>query len=341
MLSRNFDRTAMLLKEILLEPRWDTTEFRLARIRTKNNLIQSEARPASVAANAFYRLIYGDKSIFGYNPAGSRETVENITIDDLKSYYESNFSPRSAKILISGKVSKEQALSVLNSLAEEWKEKEVRQISWPQPVAPEKPVIYFIDIPGSRQSVVYAGYPCISRSNPDFVKIDFINYRLGGAFTSILNQILREEKGYTYGASSYLPAMRSIAPFTASTSVRSDATYETVRIIREELEKYGTSLSDADVSFIKNCIIRSNALRFETNDALTGMLSTMAKYGFPADYIKNEENIIRNMTLDESREIAAKYIRPDKMYYLVVGDAATQLGKLEKIGFGKPVLIKR
>jgi zinc protease len=341
MLSRNFDRTVTLLKEILLEPRWDTAEFRLARIKTKNNLIQSEARPGSVASNAFYRLVYGDRSIFGYNPAGNRETIDNITIDDLKSYYEKNFSPSSAKILISGKISKEQALSILNPLAEQWKGKEVRQISWPQPVAPEKSVIYFIDIPGSRQSVVYAGYPCISRTNPDYVKIDFINYRLGGAFTSILNQILREEKGYTYGASSYLPEMRSVAPFTASTSVRSDATYETVRIIREELEKYGTSLSDADISFIKNCMIRSNALRFETNDALAGMLSTMAKYGFPADYIKNEENIIRNMTLEDSRAVASKYIRPDKMYYLVVGDAATQLGSLEKIGFGKPVLIER
>jgi len=341
MLSRNFEKTAQLMKEIILEPRWDTTEFRLARIRTKNNLIQSEARPGSVASNGFYRLIYGDKNIFGYNQSGTKETIDNITIDDLKTYYENNFSPSSVRILISGNISKEKALAILNPLAEQWKAKDIIQKSWPQPAEPEKSIIYFIDIPGSRQSVVYAGYPCISRSDPDYVKIDFINYRLGGAFTSILNQILREEKGYTYGASSYLPEMRSIAPFTVSTSVRSDATFETVKIIKEEMEKYGKNLSDTDLTFIKNCMIRSNALRFETNNALAGMLSTMAKYNFPVDYIKNEENTIRNMTLEESREIAARYIRPDKMYYLIVGDAATQLSSLGKIGFGKPVLINR
>jgi zinc protease len=208
-------------------------------------------------------------------------------------------------------------------------------------VTPEKSAIYFIDMPGSRQSVVYAGSPCISRNNPDYVKISFINYRLGGAFTSILNQILREEKGYTYGASSYLPEMKSVAPFMASTSVRSDATFETVRIIKEEFEKFAAGLSDDDIVFIRNCMIRSNALLFETNDALAGMLSTMAKYNLPDDYIKNEEKIIRNMTLEESREIASKYISPDKMYFVVVGVAASQRNCLGKIGFGMPVPVSR
>jgi len=341
MLSRNFDKTVELMKEIILEPRWDTTEFRLARLRTKNKLIQAEARPGSVASNAFYRLVYGDKSIFGYNPSGTRESIENITLDDLKAYYEKYFSPAVASISISGKITKEQALAALNPLAELWKARDIRPTSWPQPVTPEKSAIYFIDIPGSRQSVVYAGSPCISRNNPDYVKISFINYRLGGAFTSILNQILREEKGYTYGASSYLPEMKSVAPFTASTSVRSDATFETVRIIKEELEKFAGGLTDDDIVFIRNCMIRSNALLFETNDALAGMLSTMAKYNLPEDYIKNEENIIRNMTLEESRVIASRYISPDKMYFVVVGDAATQMDGLGKIGFGLPVPVSR
>jgi zinc protease len=87
-------------------------------------------------------------------------------------------------------------------------------------------------------------------------------------------------------------------------------------------------------------MIRSNALRFETNGALVGMLSTMTTYGFPDDYIKKEEDVIKNMTVEESKAIINKYIVPDKMYYVIVGDAATQLKPLEKIGFGKPLLIK-
>jgi zinc protease len=106
------------------------------------------------------------------------------------------------------------------------------------------------------------------------------------------------------------------------------------------MEKYREGVSPEDLQFIKNCMIRSNATRFETNGDRLGMLSTMTKYGFSPDYIKNEENIIRDMTLEEHKAITQKYIVPDKMYYIVVGDAATQMKPLEKIGFGKPVLIQ-
>ena len=93
-------------------------------------------------------------------------------------------------------------------------------------------------------------------------------------------------------------------------------------------------------SLLKDCMILSNALRFETNGSLVGMLSTMSKYGLPEDYIKQEENVIKNMTIEEHKAITDKYIVPDKMYYVIVGDAATQLKPLEKIGFGKPMLVK-
>jgi zinc protease len=135
--------------------------------------------------------------------------------------------------------------------------------------------------------------------------------------------------------------MKVKAPFIVSTSVRSDATFESVKIIRDEMEKYRNGVSEADIQFIKNCMILSNALRFETNGSLAGMLTTMAKYNFPDDYIRNEEKVIRGMTVDEHKATADKYIIPDKMYYVVVGDAATQLKPLEKIGFGAPIVVKR
>jgi len=107
------------------------------------------------------------------------------------------------------------------------------------------------------------------------------------------------------------------------------------------MEKYRNGVSENDLQFIKNCMILSNALRFETNGSLVGMLSTISKYGLPEDYVKKEENVIKGMTVEEHKAITDKYIIPDKMYYVVVGDAATQLKPLEKIGFGKPVLIKK
>jgi len=227
--------------------------------------------------------------------------------------------------VVAGNVSKEQVLTALKPFETEWKTKEVKWNTYQIPQNPEKSQIYFVDIPGLRQSVIYVGYLALARNDPDYVKADFVNYRLGGAFTSILNQILREEKGFTYGASSYFQEMRTKAPFIAATSVRSDATFESIKIFRDEMEKYRNGISENDLQFIKNCMILSNALRFETNGSLVGMLSTMSKYGLPDDYIKMEENVIKNMTIEEHKVITDKYIVPDKMYYVVVGDASTQM----------------
>jgi len=340
-LSRNFEKTVALMKEMLLEPRWDSSEFSLAQSRTKNRIIQAEAQPRSVASQLFTRLLYGTENIFGYNSSGTRESIDKIKPEDLKAFYDKNFSPAGTKIQVAGNITKEQVLAALKPLETEWKAKEVKLNSYPVPAGPEKSQIYFVDIPGSRQSVIYIGYLAMSRDNPDYVKADFINYRLGGAFTSIFNQILREEKGFTYGASSYFQEMKVMAPFVASTSVRSDATYESVKIFRDEMEKYRNGISENDLQFIKNCMIRSNALRFETNESLVGMLSTLSKYGLPDDYIKRDEDIMKNITLEEHKRITDKYIVPDKMYYVVVGDASTQMKQLEKIGFGKPILIKQ
>jgi zinc protease len=339
-LSRNFEKTLDLMREIILEPRWDSAEFEMARIRTKNRIIQAEAQPRSVASQLFSKLLYGTQNIFGYNTSGTRESIDNISLNDLKTYYDKNFSPSVTTIQVAGNVTKEQVLAALKPLENEWKSSDVAMNSYPVPANPMKSQIYFVDIPGSRQSVIYIGYLALSRKDPDYIKADFINYRLGGAFTSILNQILREEKGFTYGASSYFQEMKTKAPFVAATSVRSDATLESVQIFKDEMEKYRNGISENDLQFIKDCMIRSNALRFETNGSLAGMLATISKYNLPDDYIKQDEFVIKNMTIEEHKSIAQKYIIPDKMYYVIVGDAATQLKQLEKIGFGKPVLIK-
>jgi zinc protease len=248
------------MKEILLEPRWDSTEFVMAQTRTRNAIIQAEARPASVASNQFSKLVYGPDHILGYDTRGTKQSIDKITIDDLKAFCEKNLSPSVTTIQVAGNVSKEEVLEALKPLEAGWKAKDVTFNSYTPPPSSEKSKIYFVDIPGSRQSVIYAGYLALSRDNPDYVKADFANYRLGGAFTSILNQILREEKGFTYGASSYFREMKVPAPFIASTSVRSDATLETLEIIKSEMDKYRNGISENDLQFIKNCMIRSNAL---------------------------------------------------------------------------------
>ncbi len=340
-LSRNFAKTVSLIKEIILEPRWDSTEFSITRNMTRNMILQSEAEPTMVANLTFGKLLYGSEHIFGYSPLGNKESIDKITLNDLKTYYQNNFSPSVTRIQVSGNVSKREVLAALKPLEKEWKAKDVKINNFKANAPLKEPKLYFVDIPGSRQSVIMVGCLTLSRTNPDYVYADFVNYRLGGAFTSILNQILREEKGFTYGAGSDFFEQKTLAPFRVATSVRSDATFETMKIIREQLDKYRYGIFQEAVDFSRNCMIRSNALRFETNASLVNMLRTMTKYGLKSDYVKKEENVIRQATQAQHRAIAEKYLDPDKMYYIVVGDAATQMAPLEKLGLGKPILLKR
>jgi zinc protease len=165
-----------------------------------------------------------------------------------------------------------------------------------------------------------------------------MNYKLGGSFNGFLNLILREEKGFTYGARSYFNGYKSHGYFTASSSVRSNATLESVQIFKEEMEKYMEGISDEDLVFTKDALIKGNARRFETLGSLLGMISTISKYDLPADYIKQEEDFIKKYDNSVHIDLASKYLKPGNMYFVVAGDAETQMKELEKVGLGTPVL---
>lgn len=339
-LSRNFEKTLALVEEMLLQPRWDKEQFELARIRTINELEQREAEPQYLASNAMYKLLYGQHHIFANNLAGNKESVAGITLDDLKLFYDKNFSPSVSRFNIAGNVTQQEAVKALASLENNWKDKKVTFPVFITPAPPDHSVIYFIDVPGAKQSVIYAGRLSIPRTNPEFFDLTVMNYKLGGSFNGILNLILREEKGFTYGARSSFSELKNPAPFLASTSVRSDATFESVGIYKSVMENYRQGISQDDLQFTKNALIKSNSRRFETINSLLTMLSAISKYNLPVDYIIKEEDVVRNMTAERIKLLAQQYINPDQMFYVVAGDAATQLKPLSKIGFGEPVLLK-
>jgi len=339
-LARNYKKTLDLVKEILLEPRWDEEEFNLAKIRIINSIKQRKANPNFLASNAFNKILYGENHILAYNVSGNEESVESITIEDLKDYYNKYFSPAVARFHIAGSISKADVMKSLEELNRLWKSKEVEIPEFEVPPTPENSKIYFVDVPGAKQSVIRIGYLALARTDDDYYPATVMNYKLGGSFSGVVNMILREEKGFTYGARSGFSGSKLVGPFSASSSVRSNATLESVEIFKESMEKYREGITQEDLEFTKNALIKSNARRFETLGALLDMLRTKSAYDLPDDYIKKEEDIVKNMNFEEHKALAQKYIIPDKMIYMVVGDAETQLEPLKKVGFGDPVLIE-
>jgi len=339
-LARNYQKTLDLVKEIILEPRWDKEEFDLAKTKTINTLKRNQADPNILAANTFYKILYGKDNILAYDKTGTIQSVESITLDDLKAYYEKNFSPSVASFLIAGSIKKDDVMKSLQNLAKNWKKKPVVIPVFKNFPTIDKSRIYFVDVPGAKQSVIRIGYLSMAKANPDYFPATVMNYKLGGSFSGFVNLVLREEKGFTYGARSGFTGSSVVGPFVASSQVRSNSTQESVQIFKDLMEKYRQGISPEDLTFTKNSLLRSDALRFETLWGLINMLGDIANYNFPVDYVLKQENIIKNMTGDNLKKLAQKYIVPDKMVYVVVGDAATQLEPLKALGFGDPILVK-
>jgi zinc protease len=339
-LAKNFEKTLALVEEILLEPRWDEEQFALAKSRIINGIKRNGSNPNYLASSTLNKLLFGN-SILALDPAGTEASVTAITIDDLKEYYNNYISPSISRFLIVGDIDQARVETGLAGLTEKWKAKEVAMPEIKIPDTQQKSQIYFVDFPGAKQSVISIGTLTAPRTNPDFYPITVANYKLGGASLSgIFNTIIREEKGFTYGASSSVSGSKNYGTFRASSSVITNSTRESVEIFKTEMEKYSKSIPQEYIDFTKSGMMKSNTRRFETLGGLMGMLNTMSSYNLPEDFVKQEEAYLKDLTVEKQVAIAKKYIDPSKMYYVVVGDAKTQLKELEKVGLGKPILVK-
>jgi zinc protease len=287
-------------------------------------------------------LIYGEDNIRSKNTLGTIASVGKITLDDLKAFYKNYISPSVAKMHIVGDINKDDALASLQNLSTKWEAKEVTIPVYKTPKASNKPAVYFYDVPKAKQSVINFGAPALAVTDKDYYPATVMNYILGGGgFASQLTQELREGKGYTYGIGSRFSGTKAAGAFTISSRVRTNVTLESAQLVKKIITDYPTNFSDKDLATTKGFLIKSNARRFETMGAKLNMLQSMSAYGFSSDYIKDREKIVNEMTIERIQELSKKYINPNKMIWLFVGDAESQLDRLNELGFGKPVLLNK
>lgn len=341
-LAKNYDQTLSLVKEMLLAPRWDTDEFEIIKKSTVSSLQQQKGSPYAIARNEYNKLIYGEDNIRSKNIQGSIESVESITLDDLKNYYSNYISPKVATMHVVGSLPKETIIKSLTTINNDWTGKEVVIPEYKTPEAPKKGTIYFYDVPNAKQSVLNFGRPALAATDADYYPATVMNYILGGGgFASQLTQQLREGKGYTYGIRSGFSGSNAKGTFTISSGVRSNVTLEASQLVKQILENYAKNYNEKDLATTKGFLIKSNARAFETHWAKLGMLENISSYDWNPDYVKDREKIVNEMTIERIQELANKYVDPNKMVWLVVGDAKTQLKRMEKLGFGKPVLLNQ
>jgi zinc protease len=339
-LARNYQATMKLVEEILLEPRWDSKEFELIKTSVISQIRQQEANPNSVATAQFNQLLYGEGNKYSQNLLGTSLAVQGSTIDDLKVFYQKNISPSVARIHVVGAMDKANVMKPLQALSLKWSAKAVLLPQFKNPVIARPSTLFFYDIPDSKQSLLRIGNISLKATDKDFYPATIANYILGGgSFASQLTQELRETKGYTYGVSSSFSGSRNTGTFEIGTGVRSNVTLESLESILNILKNYGQGFSQQDLETTKGFLIKSQARAFETASAKLGMLDNISKYGWKSDYVKDRAQIVNGMTVPKIQKLVVEYINPEKMIWLVVGDAKTQLSRLKDLGLGEPVLI--
>ena len=338
-LSKNFNKTINILKEILTNPRWDQKEFELLKIKVIEDITKSEGNPNFIAYRENAKLSYKDNNILHYVGYGPKNKIEAVELDDLQDFYNQYYNFNKAKLRIVGNYDTKQ---VKEKFSFDMVMSSSNQRSLPEPANPVgETKIYFYDIPDSKQSVLTMNYPSLKATDENYLLAKAINFSLGGIYTSKLNSKLRIEKGYTYGIRSAFNGTNDEGSFQIQTSVRTNVTKEAIELIRDIVTSYGTKFTPSELEIMKNALIRGKALENETFTNKLQLLNNISLYNYDDNYQSENTKLIKELSIDKFKLLAAKYILPSKMNILVVGDAKTQLGRLKELGYGDPILLNK
>ncbi len=251
-LAKNLDATLALLEERMLHPRFDQADFDRLKKQTIESIANQSTQASVVASNVYNKLLYGEGNIMAIPSIGTTASVGSITLDDVKKFYNDNFSASVADIVVVGDTEQKVIMPKLAFL-NKWQAKPVQIPADAKPATIEKTKIYLVNKDKAAQSEIRIGYMALPYdATGEYYRAGIMNYILGGAFNSRINLNLREDKGYTYGAGSGFSGTESAGPYTASAGVRTNVSDSSVVEFMKEIKRYKEEgITDAELAFMK------------------------------------------------------------------------------------------
>ena len=334
-LKKNLDRTLTLLEERLINPKFTKDAFDRNQKQILESFKVQKSQPAYVANIVFSKMNFGANNILGMDPQGTEETIKKITLQDIESYYKNYMTSNGAKVVVVGDIKQEEVLpklSFLNKLPN-------KKITLPKPAAHpavDKTKVYLVDVPKAAQSEFRIGYATGLKydATGEFYKATLANYALGSSPNGRLFLDLREDKGWTYGASSSFSGDKYAGDYEFSSGIRANVTdsalVETMKEIKNYLQGGPTQ---REVEFMKSAIGQRDALRYETGAQKAVFIGRILDYDLPANYVDIQNKILQASKPEELKATANKYIKPEQMNILLVGDKATILDNVKKLGY--------
>jgi len=333
------DSALALFADVALHPSFPANEFERVRKTQLTELLQLRDQGAAIASIAFPAIIYGSAHPYGAPAQGTEASVKALTTGDLQSYYEANFRPNNATLIVVGDVTPAQVEQKINALFGSWQPADIHQLNYSEPPKSGTTTIFLIDKPGAAQSSFRIGAVGVPRSTRDYFALTVMNTILGGSFTSRLNQNLRETRGFTYGAGSRFDMRRAAGPFLASAEIVTAKSDSALLEFMKELNGIRQPVPPAELSRAKRYLQLQLPGNFETTQQIAAALVPVALYGLPLDYFNNYVQNIEGVTQADVARVAQQYINPGSLAVVIVGDRKTIEQGLKSANVG-PILIR-
>ncbi len=335
-LKANLDPSLKIFADVILHPLFPQKE--LDRLR-KDQLIaiqREKMQPTGMALRILPRFLYGENHPYGMPLTGSgfEETVEKITREEIVQYYKKWLRPNNATLIVVGDIGLSELTPMLEKYFSGWKKAEIPDLKLSKVQAPSKPVIYLMDRPGSIQSLIIGGNLVAPLGEYNEAALEIMNSIIGGEFTSRINMNLREDKHWSYGASTFIMDARAQRPFLAYTSVQSDKTMESILEIGNELSGFigADAATEEEIDKNKENQILQIPGNYETMSDITGDISTIVTYNLSDDYFEKYTENLKQLDTQDVRKVAEKVINPDHMVWVVVGDRDSIEESLKSLG---------
>ena len=333
------DEAMALFAEVLLEPAFPERE--LARLKAERlaDLLQLRTEPRGLADEMFTRFVYDTSSRYARPEAGDVASVKALDRATVERFYQARYRPHGSTLVLSGDIGVSEGMTLAQRLLGGWSGAAAHETAVSDTPARTTRAVHIVRKEDAPQSEIRVGHVGLARSHPDYFPALILNGLLGGLFSSRINLNLREVHAYTYGAHSSFDWRRAAGPFVVSTAVKSDVTADAAKEILLEISRIrADAVSEDELTLATSYLDGVFPIRYETTDSIARALAALTIYDLPNDYFDNYRANIRRVTAMDVLHAADKYLHPEQLQLVVVGDASVIAAPLAALDAG-PVSI--
>jgi zinc protease len=328
----SFDAGMRMLSDMARQPAFAPAEIERQRQQMLSGEKVSAEDPGYIANSVFDRLVYGFHP-YGMPASGTTPTITALTRDDLVAYHNRFFMPNNAILAIVGDVTADEAFVSARKVFGDWQKRDLPAQTFVGPPDPTRRVIV-VNKPDAVQTEVRVGHIGIPRTHPDYMAVNLAIRILGGEGSNRLHQVLRTERGLTYGAQANMDTLKESGDFEAETNTRSEATGEVLRLIVDEFWRLQRErVGERELDGAKAYLTGSFPLTIETPEAIAMQVVNALFYGLPLAELQNFRERVNAVTPDDIQRVAKALLRPDRLSVVLVGNSAAFASQLRGVGF--------